>query len=76
MNIIKKIISFLENLFKKQNTKIKRIEKKVNNVEENNTVKFANSLKVNTTYENKENPPIETRICPGDGLGIKKGLSS
>ena len=76
MNIIKKIILFIKSLFRSQNDEIKKIEepKKISNKEEPSD--FINSLKVNTSSHTKKNPPVETLICPGDGIGIRKKRSS
>ena len=74
MEIIKKFLLFIKNLFKKD--KIKELEppKEVYSEESD----FIKSLKVDVSNsaknEAKRTPIIETPICVGTGLGIKKKL--
>lgn len=76
MNIIKKIISFFENIFKKDK-EVKVLE----NVETINfrekQITFIESLKLDTKNKRKNKKiKVETLICQGDGLGIKNDISS
>lgn len=72
MNVLKEIISFFKNIFKK-NDKIKELpEPKAYISKDRNS--FIDSIKV-TNIEKKKNKKIETLICDGDGLGIKKRIS-
>lgn len=84
MNIIKKFLLFIKNIFIKQNN-IKKLMAP-NNIAEtpavtaevntllNKKSNFVNSLKVNT-IEKSTNKKITTLTCIGDGLGIRKKLS-
>lgn len=72
MNVLKEIISFFKNILKK-NDKIKELpEPKAYISKDRNS--FIDSIKV-TNIEKKKNKKIETLICDGDGLGIKKRIS-
>ena len=75
MNVIKKIIENIKNIFghKKENIKILDTSKEL--VYPNPKDNFIKSLKENTVDRKNQNR-IETLICIGDGLGIKNGISS
>lgn len=73
MNIIKKIILMIKNVFIKQD-KIKKIEEPIFVEKENQKVDFVKNLKIDNINESNENK-IETLICYGDGLGIQKKVS-
>ncbi len=74
MNIIRKMIIFIKNIFVKEE-KVKRLEepKVINQKDERDN--FIKSLKVNIA-EKRKNKRVETLICVGDGLGIQKKISS
>lgn len=75
MNIIKKMILFIKNIFVKDKT-IETIEKPTYTVKQENADDFAESLKVAPNSPNeKTNKKIETLTCNGDGLGIQKKIS-
>ena len=73
MNFIKKVISFIKELFNKENIP-KMIEAPTENPKNDEKVNFINSLKVNIMQNQKRNK-IETLICFGDGLGIQDKIS-
>lgn len=73
MNIIKKIVSFIKNIFIKPN-EVKTISEPKICVDQNKKNAFIKSLKV-TTPTKKYKPKIETLICPGDGLGIQNKIT-
>lgn len=72
MNIFKKILEKLKNIFIKREEPlmIEEGNEHINNNERNN---FKESLKVKIEkiYKNKR---VESHICYGDGLGIKKKM--
>lgn len=70
MSIIKNITAFLTNAFKINNG-IKMIEndKKIGIIESPES-NFESSLR--SAVKESHKPKIETLICPGSGLGIKK----
>ena len=81
MKLIEKITLFFKTIFKKQD-KVKMLEAPQNqgNMQkemidsQKQNVDFVESLKVN--IENKpKKKKIETLVCEGDGLGIKKKIS-
>ena len=74
MNIINRIMKFIKNIFKKQE-EVKQIEAPKMDFFKKQEEEFLKSIRVDIA-EKKENRKIETRICPGDGLGIKKKMSS
>lgn len=72
MNIIKKAILFIKNMFVKQN-EVKQLEAPKVILDQDKKNNFIQSLKITTTKKNKKR--VETLICTGDGLGIQKKLS-
>ena len=73
MNIIRKIILFIKNIFIKQDEVKKLTEPKII-VKENKKEKFIESLKITTTQK-KAKKRVETLTCNGDGLGIQKKIT-
>ncbi len=73
MNIIRKAILFIKNIFIKQE-KIKALEEPKQVIHQREKVDFIESLKVNVN-EKKKKKQIETLICEGDGLGIQGKIS-
>ena len=73
MNIIKKIIIFIKNIFTKQED-VKKLEQGRIITPQDNKINFINSLKINT-LEEKTKKKVKTLICYGDGLGIQKKIS-
>lgn len=71
MKYIKKIILFFKNLFQKD--VIKALDVPIQKTNYNPKDSFINSLKV--TKINKKTKEVETLICEGDGLGIKKKIT-
>ena len=77
MNIIKKIISAIKNMFRKHDDVKEIVEPKIN-VTENKAENFIKTLKADTVHEKenkKEKKKVETLICNGDGLGIQKKIN-
>ena len=72
MNIVRKIILFIKNIFNNQ-SKVEKIEDSKNTIEQNKKENFMESLKTTNTEKGKK---IETLICEGDGLGIQKRIIS
>lgn len=70
MNIIEKIISFIKNIFVKQE-KVKMLTEPKIDIKQDRKNSFIESLKITTT-KNK----VETLTCNGDGLGIQKKIRS
>lgn len=71
MNIFKKILEKLKNMFIKKE-KIAMLEEGKNSlVEERNSFKESLKVKIEKIYRKKK---VETPICYGDGLGIKKKI--
>lgn len=73
MNVIRRIILFIKNVFIKQQKVKKLVEPKID-IEQNKKINFIESLKITTT-ETKTKKRVETLICNGDGLGIQKKIS-
>ena len=73
MNIIRKMILFIKNIFVKQE-EIKALEEPKQIINQEKKINFVESLKITTT-EKKNKKRIETLICEGDGLGIQKKIS-
>ena len=73
MNFIKKFIAFITNKFRKK--EVKTLEEAAPNDKNGtrNKEQFIKNLKVETEEQRTK---IETPICVGDGLGIKKGMKS
>lgn len=73
MNIIKKIILSIKNMFTKQD-KVKKLADPEIIVKEDTKGNFVESLKVTTPPPTAKNK-VETLTCEGDGLGIQKKIS-
>ena len=73
MNIFRKIINYIKNIFSKQEIKQLDAPSKIEQEENSKKLDFINSLKVK--IEERKQKRIETLVCEGDGLGIKKKLS-
>lgn len=73
MNIIRKIILFIENIFIKQE-KVKKLVEPKSIVKEEKKESFIKDLKITTT-EKRINKRVETLTCNGDGLGIQKKIT-
>jgi hypothetical protein len=73
MNIIRKMILFIKNIFIKQDEVKKLIEPKIT-VKEDKKDSFIESLKITTT-EKRTKKRVETLTCNGDGLGIQKKIT-
>ena len=73
MNIIEKIISFVKNIFYKQE-EVKKLEEPKQHINQKTREDFIKSLRVITNGKRKKTE-IETLICGGDGLGIQKKIS-
>lgn len=69
MKIIENIVVFFKKIFKKEED-IKMLETPINANEDK--ANFMNSLKVNIVKARKKK--VETLVCEGDGLGIKKKI--
>ncbi len=76
MEIIKKFLLFIKNLFKKD--KIKEIEPPKESISYGEESDFIKGLKVDVSNLGangaKRKPIIETPICVGTGLGIQNKL--
>lgn len=68
MNVIRKIILFIKNIFIKQEEVKKLPEPKIV-IKENQRERFIESLKIVTEKR------VETLVCDGDGLGIQKKIT-
>ena len=66
MNIIRKMILFIKNIFVKQE-EIKALEEPKQIINQEKKINFVESLKITTT-EKKNKKLIETLNCEGDGL--------
>ncbi len=73
MNIIKKIILFIRNIFIKQDTVKKLPDQKVV-TKENKKESFIKAIQVTPTRKNTKKK-VETLTCNGDGLGIQKNIT-
>ncbi len=73
MNIIRKVILFIKNIFAKQNEVKKLTEPRI---VENKDKKesFIESLKI-TTIQKETKKRVETLTCNGDGLGIQRKIT-
>lgn len=67
MNIIRKVILYIKNIFNKQE-EVKKLEAPKEVLKEDKKSNFIATLK--TAKKDK----IETLICVGDGLGIRKQM--
>lgn len=72
MNIFKKIFEMLKNIFTKKEEIVMLDEGKDYLSEEKD--KFKESLKVKIQNVTKTGKKVESHICYGDGLGIKKKI--
>lgn len=73
MNIIRKMILFIKNIFTKQD-KVKKLTEPTIIVNDDKKESFIESLKVTTTQKRKKKK-VETLTCNGDGLGIQKKIT-
>ena len=73
MNIIRKVILFIKNIFAKQDEVKKLAEPKIT-VNEDKKESFIESLKITTTQKTTKKR-VETLTCNGDGLGIQKKIT-
>lgn len=73
MNIIRKMILFIKNIFIKQDEVKKLVEPKIT-IKEDKKESFIETLKITTT-EKRTNKRVETLTCNGDGLGIQKKIT-
>lgn len=73
MNVIRRMILFIKNIFVKQDKVKELIEPKIT-VKEDKKESFIKSLKITTT-EKRTKKRIETLTCNGDGLGIQKKIT-
>ena len=71
MNFFKKIVNYIKNTFTKQ--EVKKLENLKQNQKISKRPDFVSSLKAES--KEKEKKRIETLICEGDGLGIRKKIS-
>lgn len=69
MKFVEKFFDLIKKIFCRKK-EVKMLKERITNLKEN---KFQELLKVN--IEDKDNK-VETLICEGDGLGIKKRMSS
>lgn len=74
MNILKKILEKIKNIFIKKEETVMLEEGIVCSNNEKNT--FKESLKVTIEKISKGRKEVETHICYGDGLGIKKKIEN
>ena len=84
MNIIKKFLSFIKNIFTKKD-EVKKLEPShereehieyTEHIEQNRKDEFLKSLQVTTVKKKKRRNKVETYVIPGCGLGIKNKFSS
>lgn len=73
MNIIRKMILFIKNIFVKQD-EVKKLQEPKIVIEQDKKENFTESLKITTT-EKRTKKSIETLTCNGDGLGIQKKIT-
>lgn len=73
MNIIRKMILLIKNIFIKQDEVKKLIEPKIT-LNEDKKESFIESLKITIT-EKRSKKRVETLTCNGDGLGIQKKIT-
>ena len=71
MNIIKKMILFIKNIFASTN-EVKKLQEPKFSIEQEGQITFIEHLKITTTEKKKK---VETLICHGDGLGIQKNIT-
>ena len=73
MSIIQKFILLVKKLFNKQED-IKTLEAHKQTMVQDRKIDFIDSLKI-TALEKKEYAKVQTLVCEGDGLVIKKKIS-
>ena len=73
MNIIKKMLLFIKNIFVSQD-EVKKIQEPKISMEQEEKMTFMQSLRITTT-EKKLKKKVETLTCDGDGLGIQKNIT-
>lgn len=73
MNIIRKVILFIKNIFAKQDEVKKLAEPRII-VNEDKKESFIESLKITTTQK-RTKKRVETLTCNGDGLGIQRKIT-
>ncbi len=73
MNIIRKVILFIKNIFAKKDEVKKLAEPKII-VNEDKKETFMESLKITTTPK-RTKKRVETLTCDGDGLGIQRKIT-
>lgn len=73
MNIIRKMILFIKNVFI-THEETKTLEEPKQIIKQEKEINFIESLKITTT-EKKNKKRIETLTCEGDGLGIQKKIN-
>lgn len=73
MNIIRKVILFIKNIFAKQDEVKKLAEPRIT-VNENKKESFIESLKI-TISQKRTKEKVETLTCSGDGLGIQRKIT-
>jgi myosin-crossreactive antigen len=73
MNIIRKVILFIKNIYAKQDEVKKLAEPRII-VKEDKKESFIESLKITTTQK-RTKKRVETLTCNGDGLGIQKKIT-
>ena len=75
MNLIKKMFSFIKNIFNKKEDDVKQLDSPspVSFTQKDNRENFKKELKLNVT-KSKKKKEVETPIRVGDGLGISGKL--
>ena len=73
MNIMKKLLLFIKNLFACQN-EVKKLQEPKAFTEQEEKVTFIEYWRIRTT-EKKSKKKVETLTCDGDGLGIQKKIT-
>ena len=73
MNIIKKMLLFIKNIFVSQD-EVKKIQEPKISMEQEEKMTFMQSLRITTT-EKILKKKVDTLTCDGDGLGILKKIT-
>ena len=73
MNIIRRVILLIKNIFAKQDEIKKLVEPRII-VNEDKKESFIKSLKITTTQK-RAKKRVETLTCNGDGLGIQRKIT-
>lgn len=73
MNIIRRMLLFIKNIFVKQD-EVKKLQEPKIEIEQDKKESFIESLKI-TTIEKRTKKRVETLTCNGDGLGIQKKIT-